>query len=551
MTDLLPVAIARLLTSLKRGYKPTDEELGGWVGFEQEAWQRLIDIRDLYPVVDDAGWAPSWEQGDLVCGRYEVDRFLGQGGCGETWLVKDRDGREWVLKRTLNPPCGYSASSTLIRLSEDSHLADLTAGLRLPPHPYAVRYHGFEIDEDEDELYIVMDYARHGSLADQVSSRLELAGVDPSAKWSTALRWAAQSAWGIAWLHLNRMIHQDIKPANLLLCDEGEDIVIRVADYGLVRQPLPRRTPAWRTRRGGHTRVDPVGQTPLYGSPEQAAGLQLSPKSDVYSWGRTWAEAVGCDLRFGVDAASITRAQKEFVGKPPLAGLDNRFAGLIHECLAEHPLDRPAMAEVAYACRELAMIADPHRLLSLPRILVGRNWSDEAKQSLQQFCQKRAAFTCDLLGELSDRDVAGVRKFIESLNADKLGVIDAKAKIYLENDGLDELLQFLRPVIERVEDGDVQTELNGELGDLCIELGIEVGRRKLDGWERSLDLLEWGLSLWQSAVGGRLPGMMSRGLLSHVIEHLDRWKKRKPMPGEVRGRIHQAIRDFKAASRIE
>src|SRR5262249_4740748 len=87
---------------------------------------------------------------------------------------------------------------------------------------------------------------------------------------------AIQFAWGLHAGHEHGVIHQHVKPANVLLTTDG---IAKVTDFGLARAR------ALASVAGKSASVAAAGLTPAYASPEQALGRSLTRKTDVWSWG--------------------------------------------------------------------------------------------------------------------------------------------------------------------------------------------------------------------------------------------------------------------------
>ena len=209
-----------------------------------------------------------WEPGQLLLGDFEVRCVLGQGGMGRVYLVRSRTtGMEFAVKRAL--------------IKDDSNrqnfLSELQTWTDLPEHPHVVACRFFRTIGDE--IAIFAEYVGGGTLAHWIENR-RLTTLEQ------ILDVAIQFAWGLQALHEHGLIHQDVKPGNVLLTSQG---VAKVTDFGLARARL--RGGDWQfysadtAPQGQSMLVSFGGMTQAYCSPEQAARQPLSRKTDIWSWG--------------------------------------------------------------------------------------------------------------------------------------------------------------------------------------------------------------------------------------------------------------------------
>jgi serine/threonine-protein kinase len=151
--------------------------------------------------------------------------------------------------------------------------------LALVAHPNLVAVHDLGRTPD-GRTYLVMDRLYGRTLAEELRAR----GALPAAE---AIEYACQALAGLGAAHAAGIVHRDVKPANLFLCDcEGERRAVKVLDFGIakvvletrgdVRGPAPLAFP---TERGV------VLGTPLFLAPEQAWGGPVDARTDVYSMG--------------------------------------------------------------------------------------------------------------------------------------------------------------------------------------------------------------------------------------------------------------------------
>ena len=222
-----------------------------------------------------------WHSGQALLDDFVVERMLGEGGMGKVYLVRSRStGSEFAVK----------CAKGLREADRRKFLAELRTWIDLPEHANLVPCRFFRTLGDE--VLIFAEYVEGGSLKDWIDSHKLYAGETKEAL-ERMLDIAIQFAWGLHCLHELGLIHQDVKPANVLMGTHGKPDVQgvkpavlkpMVTDYGLARA----RAAAGETRStdpGHSVLISSGGGTPAYWSPEQAGGLGLSRKSDMWSWG--------------------------------------------------------------------------------------------------------------------------------------------------------------------------------------------------------------------------------------------------------------------------
>ncbi len=246
---------------------------------------------------DDPGWSFTDESPDadslpdatrslvlnrqaLLESRYGVSTKLGEGGMGVVWLARDRNlGRDVALKTI--PPERMNSKRLARFVSE----ARITAQLE---HPAIVPLHDLFISGGGD-VYYSMKRVQGRSLADVLD---DLRAGDPASHQRNNLvhllgvfRTAAQA---IAYAHTRRVVHRDVKPANIMLGDFGEVLVM---DWGVARllDDAPEDLVAVNLD-GANLMATADGAmvgSPAYMAPEQFSpeGAAVSPASDVYALG--------------------------------------------------------------------------------------------------------------------------------------------------------------------------------------------------------------------------------------------------------------------------
>ena len=306
-----------------------------------------------------------WGAGDLVLGRYRLERLVGTGGFGAVWRATDERLRRTVAVKVV--PRSSSSASPRVR-------REALAAARLN-HPGIVALH--ESGEDEDALYLVSELVEGKTLAD-----LEAAGTLSDrdvAELGIALCDALEHAHG------NGVIHRDVKPQNVMVprrrkggraggerAAGGEGRGRKGGSHAREGGPAGASPP----RRGGVSAVKLtdfgvahlVGDEPLtrtgdvmgtlaYMAPEQAAGRRAGPPADLYALGLLLYEALS-----GVNPVrgSTPTATARRVGRPlpPLRRLRRRLpvelCSAIDQTVRPRPIERGTLTALR-ARLELAL----------------------------------------------------------------------------------------------------------------------------------------------------------------------------------------------------
>ena len=191
--------------------------------------------------------------------RYELEDRLGHGGMATVYRARDlKLDREVAIKLLADNFAGDDEVRK--RFSREARLA-----ARLD-HPNVVQV--FDVGEEEDRLFIVMEHVEGGTLEDRLNRRGRSLDRDE------ALRLLGQLCQGLGHAHAKKLVHRDIKPQNLLLRDS--DDCLKITDFGIARA-------AEETTR--LTRPGKVIGTDRYMAPEQLADGRITPATDVYACG--------------------------------------------------------------------------------------------------------------------------------------------------------------------------------------------------------------------------------------------------------------------------
>lgn len=216
----------------------------------------------------------------LQSGRYIIEKVIGQGGFGITYLAVRTAFNEKVAVKEffMKELCNRDAESSKVSVgsagSRDAVERFRQKFLKEAQNIYRLKHRHIipviDVFEENGTAYYVMEYVGGGSLADKVSN-----GALPE---TAALRYIRQVAEALDFVHGNRMMHLDIKPANILVDDSDNAVLI---DFGLSKQY---------DGEGQQTSTTPVGISHGYAPIEQyrRSGVSsFSPAADIYSLGAT------------------------------------------------------------------------------------------------------------------------------------------------------------------------------------------------------------------------------------------------------------------------
>jgi serine/threonine protein kinase len=275
-----------------------------------------------------------WHPGQTLLGDFVVERVLGEGGMGKVYLVKSQTtDMRFAVKRTK----GLSEGD------RRNFLAELQTWIDLPEHANLVPCRFFRTVGDE--VLIFAEYVEGGSLRNWIDSRKLYDGGKQKAL-ERLLDTAIQFAWGLHCVHELGLVHQDVKPANVMMDKDAQVAVqglkVRVTDYGLARARAAggeRHVPEL----GKSILVSGGGYTPAYCSPEQAGSRKLDRSTDVWSWGVSVMEMFqgGVTWQSGSVAAEALKAFLEHNGdEEHIPAMPDGVAELLNGCFRKDPAQR-------------------------------------------------------------------------------------------------------------------------------------------------------------------------------------------------------------------
>jgi tRNA A-37 threonylcarbamoyl transferase component Bud32 len=243
--------------------------------------------------------------------RYEIIEQIGRGGMGVVFRARDkRLGRELALKRL---PENLRDNPAAVQL----FLREARAAAALN-HPNIVTI--FDADQEDQQFFITMELLEGDPLHVILKRAGRLSARDTS-------RLGVQICTGLEYAHERRIVHRDIKTANLFFT-RGK--VVKIMDFGLAKMIEEVRRSA-----------TVIGGTPYYMAPEQAAGENVDGRADIYALGVTLFELVTGSVPFR--EGDVTYHHRHTPPPDPRTraeGIPDGFAELILELMAKDPARR-------------------------------------------------------------------------------------------------------------------------------------------------------------------------------------------------------------------
>ena len=254
-------------------------------------------------------------KGQLINGRYEVIRSIGEGGMANVYLgydkILDRNVAIKVLRGDL------ANDEKFVRRFQREALSASSLS-----HPNIVAM--YDVGEDDGLYYIVMEYVEGKTLKQLLKKRGSLT-------LSEAIDIMLQLTDGMAHAHDSYIVHRDLKPQNIMIEDDGQ---IKITDFGI----------AMALNSTQLTQTNSVMGSVHYLPPEQAAGKGATIKSDIYSMGIIFYELLTGELPFKGDSAVEIALKQMKEPLPDVHKLNNdipqSIENIILKATAKNPKNR-------------------------------------------------------------------------------------------------------------------------------------------------------------------------------------------------------------------
>jgi tetratricopeptide (TPR) repeat protein len=281
----------------------------------------LAEIARLPAADGGESWTRLPRAGDVL-GRYELLREIGRGGFGIVFEARDGELGRRVALKVLRP-----ATGSRVRLGSEVLRREADAAARLN-HPGIATLH--DAGRWEGGPFLVYELLRGETLEERLRR-----GPPPVAE---ALRVARAIAAALAHAHAAGLLHRDLKPGNVFLCEDGR---VKLLDLGLARVM------------GDDAAV--AGGTPAFMAPEAWRREPEDPRADVFAAGVILHELLTGRVPYAVSGGRSAVLDGRPAPAPRVAGAPRALAALVRRAVSPDPAERPRDGRALEA--ELAAIA--------------------------------------------------------------------------------------------------------------------------------------------------------------------------------------------------
>jgi serine/threonine protein kinase len=199
--------------------------------------------------------------------HYRIIERLGEGGMGVVYLAEDTLLGRRVAIKTLTDTTGPGNQHFRTRFLREARAVSALS------HPHIATIHDYG-ETPSGQPYIVMEFVKGKMLSDLIQ--------EEALTLNRAVQIIADVAEALAEAHRHSIVHRDIKPSNVAINERGE---VKVLDFGLSKQlsGLSDSTSDPQVLLDTQTREGFIVGTPMYLSPEQALGVSIDTRSDLFS----------------------------------------------------------------------------------------------------------------------------------------------------------------------------------------------------------------------------------------------------------------------------
>jgi serine/threonine protein kinase len=295
-----------------------DDELTREVSSLAEAYEESGDFIEQSALMSDAKILFSFGDSNIgsELGPYRIKELLGVGGMGEVYLADDKRLNRLVALKILPE---YLCDE--VRLNRFRKEARAASGLN---HPNIITIH--EVGEHDGVRFIATEFIDGETLRDLIS-RNELTP-------NLALEIAEQVCAALIAAHAAGIVHRDIKPENIMRRPDG---IVKLLDFGIAKliEPTSESSATSSTK----TELGVVMGTVNYMSPEQARGLNVDERSDLWSLGVVIHEMLSSRLPFAA-ATRLDTMVAILEREPQPLSQGDAIQSILDKCLAKNTDDR-------------------------------------------------------------------------------------------------------------------------------------------------------------------------------------------------------------------
>jgi len=267
-----------------------------------------------HPIFSSIG-ATVFHEGEVLGGRYEIQKLLGMGGMGAVYQARDREVERVVGLKVIRPDLAGDAA-ILARFKQELILA------RQVTHKNIIRI--YDLNEADGVKFITMEFIE----GEDLRTILVRDGKLSPEKAASIM---VQVCAGLQAAHSEGVIHRDLKPSNIM-CDAAGRVV--VMDFGLART----------VQGDGMTRTGMMVGTMEYMSPEQAMGKDLDSRSDQFALGLIFYELLSGFMPYHAESAIASLVKRTQERAVPLAEVDStippELSLIVGKCLEPDPAAR-------------------------------------------------------------------------------------------------------------------------------------------------------------------------------------------------------------------
>jgi len=254
-----------------------------------------------------------------VVGDCILEKLIGYGGTSAVFLAQPRNAEQKVAVKVFLPRSTMDSQAQKGFYRRFLREAQAASNL---DHPHILSVYSY--GEHQGLPYIVMPYIPGGTLADYVRREGPLS-------LRVAQSYLKQIADALDYAHKNRLVHRDVKPANIFVDSYNR---VTLTDFGIAKA----------LDRSSSTLTGTVIGTPTYMSPEQAMGIAVDHRADIYALGIVAFELIGGRLPY-VGTTPYAVVQQHLEAPPPsiaavLPGAPPRLDAAIRRALAKQPAER-------------------------------------------------------------------------------------------------------------------------------------------------------------------------------------------------------------------